>query len=265
MMDSAKALEMMRNMQTYKLWLIGLATLIAAAWFPHSLDRIRQLGYDFPIYYYWAQGIQQGDWLYKDYVLYVFKPFTVLSLHWAFGVFYFLSLLAWMGIIRNLPNNWLGKTLGLISFYPMLLSLELGQVTPILSWMCLGPIGSVLAGLVKPYCFIFSCIHLATSFLRGGNTTRQAFPVGVSGLYSKIHANPVRIVYTAAIIVGLYIAMPSDAVVATLQNKDGGLMRKGHLLYVISATILIERLMTGRKKMQAESPQLQATTHSSKG
>lgn len=217
--------------------------LVSTAWFPVSLIRINRLGYDFPIYYYWAQGIKRGDWVYKDYVLYAFKPFTLLPLDWAFGVFYILMVLAWIGILKHLPHNLIGMALWVLSFYPMLLNLELGQITPILAWMCLFPAGSLLAGLVKPYCLIFSALHLITMFFRtsGFLSTRKQPEPTTKPAKPAFRGYMPHVGYALAVCLALYIAMPSAEVFATLQQKDGGIWRKWHIIYLLSAVVVVNQ------------------------
>jgi len=129
--------------------------LVSLIWMPHSLDRMERLGIDFPIYYRQASGIEQPGWLYPEYMEYVFEPFTLLSEREATLVFYWISVLAWILIVRKL-NSWI---LYFLSFYPALLMLEICNVTTILAYLVLTPIGSLAAGLCKPYLFVFSAIH----------------------------------------------------------------------------------------------------------
>lgn len=139
-------------------WLI---ILIAVAWFPHSLERIHSLGYDFPIYYQAGLGLHVEGWYYAEWVRAVFYPFTLIPLDAGFTVFYALLVLAWIGVARRLPILF-----AILSAYPMLLCLELGQITPILAWLCLFPFGSVIACAIKPYCVVFVLLHVAAYYRR---------------------------------------------------------------------------------------------------
>lgn len=128
--------------------------IISAAWFPHSLNRVNALGYDFPIYYNAALDIDSG-WFYADWVRYVFYPLTFVPMDVGFAIWYSILVLTWIALSRQM-----GAVLTLLSVYPMLLCLELGQITPILAWLCLTPLGGVLAGGVKPYLFGFVLLHI---------------------------------------------------------------------------------------------------------
>jgi len=145
-------------------WTISvLAIITSILWYPWALIRINLLGFDFPIYYYAAkEGINservtevaQG-WHYNNIIPYLFKPLTIFSLDVAFLIWYVILIFCWVIIIRFLVRRGLyGNILALVSFYPMLLNLELGQITPVLGALCLTPLGCVLAILIKPFCAI---------------------------------------------------------------------------------------------------------------
>jgi hypothetical protein len=135
------------------MWTGVAIVLVSFAWFPHSLNRVMELGYDFPVYYRAAQGAVEPAWVYSDHLRVLFLPFTLLPLPVAFGAFYGLSVLVWLDIWRR---NWF---LAILGTYPMLLALELGQVAPILAWLCLSLPGSILAACFKPYLGVFVIIH----------------------------------------------------------------------------------------------------------
>ena len=160
-----------------KKWII---LLIAICWFPHSLERVHRLGFDFPIYYNYAKYGHAEGWLYAEWVKYIFKPFTVLSMDWAFVAWYALLVLGWVRMAALVPRRmWLFI---IFSFYPMLLCLELGQITPLLAWLCCFPVGAMVATGIKPYCIVFVFLHLYTGIKR--NSSPQTF------LETKSHLPP---------------------------------------------------------------------------
>jgi hypothetical protein len=148
--DSYYGLSKPIDFSKFRLVLIFIMGLL---WFPHSLERVKSLGYDFPIYLSKGKG-----WLYGDWVGWIFEPFRWLQFDYAFLLWYSVLVLCWILIISKTQEFRVGWVLWLCSFYPILLCLELGQITPLLAWLCLSPVGSVIAGFVKPYLFVFSII-----------------------------------------------------------------------------------------------------------
>lgn len=148
----------------------ALIVLVSIAWFPHSLQRNIELGYDWQIYYNFSKYGTEWGWLYADWVKYVFKPFTLLPMEWAFGAWYAVLVSCWLYLVyrvrRTFGQSGFAWVLFAFSFYPMLLVLELGQVTPLLAVLCLTPLGTVLAGIIKPYCFGFLLVHFYIAFFR---------------------------------------------------------------------------------------------------
>jgi hypothetical protein len=142
--------------------------LVATCWFPHSLERTTELGYDFPIYYRQALGMEDEGWLYAEYIVWVFRPLTLLDHGNAFLLFYALTVLAWVRVTARIDSWFLWAA----SFYPMLLILELGNVAGILAYLVLTPLGSLLAGLCKPYLLVFSAFHAIRFYL--GKAEHQA-------------------------------------------------------------------------------------------
>ena len=123
--------------------------LVSFAWFPHSIDRIHRLGYDFPIYYAAAHHQFVQGWVYSDSLWVLFSPLALFNLDTAFALWYALSVLAWLEFAKRYP------ILSILATYPMLLGLELGQIAPILAWLCLSLPGALLAMAVKPYLVLF--------------------------------------------------------------------------------------------------------------
>ena len=131
--------------------------ILSVAWFPHSLERIHALGYDFPIFYEAGRGHLMAGWVYSNHLAFVFTPLTLLPLDTAFALWYLLSVSVWVSLAKR---SWL---FGMFATYPMLLSLELGASAPIFAWLCLFPFGAFVAMLFKPYLVVFVLLH-AVSF-----------------------------------------------------------------------------------------------------
>ena len=161
-----------------------LQIIIGALWFPHSLLRNDRLGYDFFLYYRHAKYGTKFGWLYAEWVTYIFKPFTLLPIEWAFTLWYGLLIYCWIVLIEKVPTWRL--LIFALSCYPMLLILEVGQVTPILAVLCLTPLGSLLALLWKPYCGVFCLIHVYRTWRKHHN----AIPKSESTAFNSTN-NPI--------------------------------------------------------------------------
>ena len=123
--------------------------ILSFAWFPHSLERIHRLGYDFPIYYAAAHHQFVQGWVYSDHLWVLFSPLALFDMDTAFAGWYALSVLAWLEFAKRYP------ILSIFATYPMLLSLELGQIAPLLAWLCFSLPGALLAMVFKPYLVLF--------------------------------------------------------------------------------------------------------------
>ncbi len=148
-----------------KKWVI---ILISAGWFPHSLEKVTRLGYDWGIYYRAGQGNFGGGWYYNDMVGWLFRPFTWFTEGFSFVLWYILLVWSWVGLQRKLDTCGVGVLGSILVAYSMLLCLEVGQIAPILAWACLTPLGAVCSMLVKPYMFMFVLIHAALYWYRAG-------------------------------------------------------------------------------------------------
>jgi hypothetical protein len=137
-------------------WIVFGLFILGICWFPHSLERTLRLGYDFPVY---LAGPSHPAWLYRDWLTVVFEPFRMVPYSVAFGCWYVLCLGAWLRLVYLLPRGIRWDVVAVLSVYPALLGLELGQVTPLLAWLCLTPWGVVLATLWKPYLAGFLVLH----------------------------------------------------------------------------------------------------------
>lgn len=149
-------------------WRIRLAVVLAAIWYPHSLWRNLELGYDFPIYY---AGPGHPGWLYQDWLTIFFEPLRALPMDRAWGLYYLLSVLAWVVLLVRLPRSGAGNVLAVLSVYPALLALELGNITIILAAFCLSPWGVAFATCWKPYCAVLFLVHAGRWYMgrpRGG-------------------------------------------------------------------------------------------------
>jgi hypothetical protein len=143
----------------------ALIALVSFMWYPHSLERVHALGYDFTIFF---QGPTHPGWLYASWVSIAFEPLRIFPHDTAFAIHYTVSALAFCLLVaavsrRSKPLGWIVCMLGM---YPFLLSQEFGSLTPILAALCLTFPGALLAGCVKPYLFGIALIHAIYQFHR---------------------------------------------------------------------------------------------------
>lgn len=164
-------------------WIKAGIVVLSFGWFPHSLARIQALGYDFPIYYASGQGEFVHGWLYPNWTGIFFWPFTLLPMDAAFAVWYALIVLVWLWFAGRMP------IVAVLAAYPMLLSLELGQVAPMLALLCLSLPGSLLAGCLKPYLFVFSAVHSVILYHRLRAEYRRLCPEGILQDESSVPLN----------------------------------------------------------------------------
>lgn len=139
--------------------------IVSVAWFPHSLERVHSLGYDFTIYY---TGASHPGWLYAPWVSIFFEPLRLVSHDTAFTIHYGVSAIAFCVLVLSASrrSEFLGLLVCIVGFYPYLLSQELGGLTVILAALCLTFPGALLAGCVKPYCLGFALYHAFHQFRR---------------------------------------------------------------------------------------------------
>ena len=108
-------------------------------------------GPDFMIYYHAAQGdfafhINHYFWVYKDWVSYIFYPFTLLPYHSAVVVWYLIQIVC-CGVMSYKIRNTYAYLLCLPGFVFCILA---GNIYPTLALMAFSPWGIVLGALVKP-------------------------------------------------------------------------------------------------------------------
>lgn len=154
-------------------WYILVSVIVFVMWYQHSLERNERLGYDFRIYYEAGRGnlgytTSDGlSWLYPNNTRFAFTPLGWLSFRWAFFVFYLVEFIAWGYICKRLYAFGSGGIIiSVLCLYPVLLTLESGNISLILSALCLNPVGVVVAGLFKPYYLVFLVLHVA-KYVRG--------------------------------------------------------------------------------------------------
>lgn len=119
---------------------------------------------DFKEYYDFAAYGIRNNWLYKDWTSIIWKPFTLLPFEIAFIVWYIISTLCVLIIVKKL----LEKKYGWIFVLPCIKiagwSLGVGNIMPILAAACLTPLGCLAAGLVKPHLLCIIAIHAFVRF-----------------------------------------------------------------------------------------------------
>lgn len=150
---------------------VAIITAVAVAIFIYSLERTRDKGYDFPIYYKAGQGeissdYTAGAWVYSHKIAPACRPLAALPYPLALGVFHAATWLALVGLYRRLARGFrafpvLVVVAGILGGGAAFVILRCGNITGILALMVTHPVGALLAGCVKPYLFAFVVLHAA--------------------------------------------------------------------------------------------------------
>ena len=169
-------------------WLLAAYLIAAAALFPYSLNRIQAKGYDFPIYYKAGQGdistdYAKGAYVYNGKTAAIFWPLARLPMWLAFGIFYAATVVALVWLLFGLcrvGGQWphLAALAGLLLGGASLIILRCGNINGLLAVLCISPLGSVLAGCVKPYLWAFTAVHAAIFCHRHSQGAPGQVPTG---------------------------------------------------------------------------------------
>jgi len=148
-----------------------LVLLVGLALFPYSLERTQRLGYDFPIYYSAGSGdisssYVSGAFVYSHRIAPIFSPLSRLPYPTAFGVFYFSTLLSFAWMLAHFDRRSdvyprVALVAKILAGGSLFVILRCGNIGGILAFLCISPVGAVLAGCVKPYLFSFVVLHAA--------------------------------------------------------------------------------------------------------
>lgn len=144
---------------------------------------------DFRVYYeaannnfdYYTVTDQAGyngkaQWIYHNWTSIFWKPFTLLKYETARTLWYILSVFASLFIIKKLLEIQHGWILLLPTYKVISLSLQFGNVYPILTAISFIPAGMVLASLVKPTYYILLVVWFATKSIRDYKEWRKLLP-----------------------------------------------------------------------------------------
>ena len=119
---------------------------------------------DFKQYYDFAKYGIRHNWLYKDWTSIIWKPFTILSFDTAFVLWYTISALCVLILVKKLLEIKYGWILVFPCVKVACWSLGVGNIMPILAALCLTPLGCLVSGLVKPHLLCFMAIHAFVRF-----------------------------------------------------------------------------------------------------
>ena len=148
-------------------WAILGFGLLALLNLPLAFGSHLDLGYDFEVYYEAGKGnYEHGTapsklgYIYPKFTALAFKPLTLVDVNTAFVIWYWICVLSWMWVLGKLFKVKYGWIVAILSLYPVWLNLTIGQLNILLVPLCLTFSGSLIAGLFKPYCLVFSLLHL---------------------------------------------------------------------------------------------------------
>ena len=122
---------------------------------------------DFSIYYNFTKYGDRHEWLYKDYISIIWKPFTSIPFDTAFIVWYILSSVCVLILVWKLLEIGYGWILVFPCIKVAGWSLGVGNIMPFLAIGCLTPLGCLACGMVKPYLLCFMAVHAIIRFNRG--------------------------------------------------------------------------------------------------
>lgn len=159
-----------RRIDAGKLWPLAVL-FVAIVLYRYSLRRTLGCGNDFPVYYAAGQGRMvwgngEGYYVYSERLLPAFAWMRRLTYQQAFTVSYVASVVSFWLLMRRLFRCF--------SAYPVTVCvaavvagvawidvLRLQNIGGLLAFACLSPVGSLLAGCVKPYLLGFVVVHAA--------------------------------------------------------------------------------------------------------
>lgn len=125
---------------------------------------------DFLCYYHAAKGNSfwkpdnlndegYAGWVYAEWLAIFFKPLTRMSDDAAIAVWQTLSMIAYITTCIQLIGVPYGWILVLLSIKIVAVVLWTGNVSIILTWLCLTPIGTMVACLFKPWLIVVVALH----------------------------------------------------------------------------------------------------------
>ena len=128
---------------------------------------------DFMVYWYAGHGdLHYGRWgyLYPEGTQYLFywvrwMPYETAS--WLWMVLQLGSILLLVKtLFKVFDNDLLASATVLVFLKPIMVIIMAGNITPILAFLCLSPVGSVVAGCLKFYLLCFVLLHLLLDYSR---------------------------------------------------------------------------------------------------
>jgi len=116
--------------------------------------------FDFRIYYDFAKWGNRYGWIYRDWTAIFWYPFTLLQFPTAYFVWYMLSAMFVLIMVKKL----LEVNCGWVLLYPYLKvvswTLGSGNILPILATLSLYPAGVIFSSLIKPNLLVIWFVHI---------------------------------------------------------------------------------------------------------
>lgn len=151
--------------------LVGLYIIAVSLWFPYSLERTKEKGYDYHLYYRAACGDITDDealgaYMYSYKTIGIFKPFARLGYDAGFALFYEILAAAGLYLLwrvwRDFQELEFVRNAALfVVTAALFLNLRCGNITPLLAALCYTPLGCVAAACLKPHLGVFLLLHAA--------------------------------------------------------------------------------------------------------
>lgn len=100
-----------------------------------------------------------AGWVYAEWLTIFFKPFIKMTDDAAISIWQTLSFTAYMAICIQLIGVPYGWILVFLSIKIAAVTLWTGNVSIILAWLCISPIGAMVACLFKPWLIVVVAFH----------------------------------------------------------------------------------------------------------
>jgi hypothetical protein len=155
-------------MTTKQRFIVAACAAIVFVQFTIYASQNAKLGVDFAVYRQAGMQLQDSGWLYLPPLRWLFTSFAVFPPFEAYVIFGVVNFAIFVQLPLKLSEYPYGWILALVVTKIAAWTLVSGNIAPALAALCLTPAGCILAGVFKPYLFIFLVLHLLAERLGSG-------------------------------------------------------------------------------------------------
>lgn len=163
---------------------IILFSIWAIGWVVIYFDTTTWAISDTMTYYRAAIGDYNDDWVYKDYWRFLFLPMHLVNFKTAFLIWAGLQTISFITLTHYLfkvKYGWIFILAALPAYKGLL---QCGNIDAILALAFIYPVGSVLAGILKPHLLVFTVLHAIRARYRARKTQRSIDKVDTSNIHT---------------------------------------------------------------------------------